>query len=356
MTTDFDPGGTTLTSLSGSLLRRAAVGVALAAAFVLAGNAAAFADGGQTIATATPVALGALEVGNTTTGGLTTDGAGGYNSYWALNVTNGDNVSIGWQAPLDSDGNGPQLSAFDVRIDDSSVAHANPLTWAILPPAGQSTMTFTAVATGVLPLQFQSGECCDEADPGPYSFMATVTHAVALTLPTVSSMPASGTMDVSVANPDGVGLSDPSLAIDLQVRSAGQGWSTIGTASASGGVAGITYSVPSGLNGQTVKIQAVAHGAGYQTQTSESQSVTISAAGTTTPGSGTASGRACVVPRVVGRTLARARHALRGAGCRPGHVSRAPANGGRHGRVRWQSRVAGTRVSRGSTVNLVVDR
>jgi hypothetical protein len=355
MTSDFDPGGMMMTSLRGGLLRRATISVALAAAFLLAGSAAAFADGGQTIATATPVTFGGLELGNTTTGGLTADGAGGYNSYWALSVTNGDNVSVDWQAPLDLYGNGPQLSAFDVGIDDSGVRHANPLTWAILPPAGQSTMTFTAVATGVMPLQFQSGECCDEADPGPYAFTATVTHAVALTLPTVSSMPASGTMDVSVANPDGVGLSDPSLAVDLQVRTASQGWSTIGTASASGGVAGITYSVPSNLNQQTVKIQAVAHGAGYQTQTSDSQSVTVAGAGTRS-GSGTASGRACVVPRVVGRSLARARHALRGAGCRPGHVSRAPANGGRHGRVRWQSRVAGTRVPLGSTVNLVVDR
>jgi hypothetical protein len=355
MTTGFDPGGTMMTSLSGSLLRRAAVTVALAGAVLLAGSAAAFADGGPTIATATPVTVGALELGNTATGSQTTDGAGGFNSYWALNVTNGDNVSVGWQAPLDIYGNGPQLSVFDVGIDDSSVRHANPLTWAILPPSGQSTMTFTAVATGVLPLQFQSGECCDEADPGPYAFMATVTHAVALTLPTVSSMPASGTMDVSVANPDGVGLSDPSLAVDLQVRGGSQGWSTIGTASASGGVAGISYSVPSGLSGQTVKIQAVAHGAGYQPQTSDSQSVTIAGAGAAA-GSGTASGRACVVPRVVGRTLARARHALRGAGCRPGHVSRAPAKGGRRGRVRWQSRVAGTRVPLGSTVNLVVDR
>jgi hypothetical protein len=344
-----------MTSLSGSLLRRATIAVALAAAFALAGSTAALADGGQTIATATPVTFGALELGNTATGGLTTDGADGYNSYWALSVTNGDNVSVGWQAPLDIYGNGPQLSAFDVGEDDSSVQQANPLTWAILPPGGQNTMTFTAVATGVMPLQFQSGECCDEADPGPYAFTATVTHAVALTLPTVSSMPASGTIDVSVANPDGVGLSDPSLAVDLQVGSAGQGWSTIGTASASGGVAGITYSVPSSLKGQAVKLQAVAHGAGYQTQTSDSQSVTIGASGTT-PGSGTASGRACVVPRVVGRTLARARHAIRGAGCRPGHVSRTPAKGGRRGRVRWQSRVAGTRVPLGSTVNLVVDR
>jgi hypothetical protein len=342
-------------SLNGRLLRRATTTAALATAFLSAGAAAAFADGGQTIAAATPVTFGAPELGDTTTGSLTTDGAGGYNSYWALSVTNGDDVSIDWQAPIDLYGNGPQLSAFDVGIDDSSVGHANPLTWAILPPGGQSTMKFTAVATGVMPLQFQSGECCDEADPGPYAFTATVSHAVALTLPTVASMPASGTMDVSVANPDGVGLSDPTLAVDLQVRTGGQGWTTIGTASASAGVAGISYSVPSNLNQRTVSIQAVAHGAGYQTQTSDAQSVTIGVAGTT-PGSGTASSRACVVPGVVGRTLARARHALRGAGCRPGHVSRAPAKGGRHGRVRWQSRIAGTRVPLGSTVNLVVNR
>jgi hypothetical protein len=352
-------------------IRCAAAALAISALSLFAGSAVAFADGGQTIATATPVVLGQLELGNTLNGGVTTDGLNGFESYWALNVTNGDDVTIAWQAPLDVSGNGPLLSAYDVGTDDSSVLDASPSQSEPLGADGTDAMTFTADATGVMPLQFESGVCCSESVPGPYQFTATVTHAVALTLPNVSSLAAKGTIPVSVANPDGLGVSDPTLAVELQVQAAGQAWTTIGTASASGGAAKISYTVPASLAGKTVKLQALAQGAAYQTQTSSSQSVSVAASGSATgPGSGSGSGPGsgrgtgsrharhpgltCLVPRLVGKKLHPAEQALRNTGCRLGHVRGARATHGRKGRVVAQSQTAGARRHSGTRVNLVV--
>jgi hypothetical protein len=61
----------------------------------------------------------------------------------------------------------------------------------------------------------------------------------------------------------------------------------------------------------------------------------------------------CLVPRVVGRSLTRARSALRRAHCRVGQVKRVRSRVPR-GRVVRQSRRAGTRLAAGSRVGLVV--
>jgi hypothetical protein len=63
----------------------------------------------------------------------------------------------------------------------------------------------------------------------------------------------------------------------------------------------------------------------------------------------------CVVPRVVGRTLARARRAIRARQCSVGRVRRAYSRRAR-GRVLRQRPGAGTRLRRGSAVHLMVSR
>jgi len=363
MTAYVDPPGPNLAARRGRLIRCATVALATGAAFLFAASAGALADGAPTIAGATPVVYGQLESGNTANGSVTTDGADGYESYWALSVTNGDDVTIDWQAPLDVNGNGPVLSAYEVGTTDAAVEDADPFESDTLGTNGQDEMTFTADETGIMPVQFESNECCEESVPGPYEFTATVTHAVNLTVPTVSSLSSSGTVTVAVEDPDGAGISDPALTVDLQVQAAGQAWTTIGSAPASGGAARITYSVPSSLDGRTVKLQALAQGAAYQTQTSDSQSATVAAA----PGSGSGhpkggsgssrhTGKACVVPSLVGKKLGSATKALAGARCRVGHVRRMRASHRARSRVIWQSHVPGSHLRAGATVGLVVGR
>ncbi|HWF52443.1 MAG TPA: PASTA domain-containing protein [Solirubrobacteraceae bacterium] len=372
MSIHLDQPGRMRPSLRGRLRRCAGVAVAAGAVSLSAGSAIARADGAQTLAGATPVALGQLELGTTVTGALTTDGLDGYESYWALPVTNGDDVTINWQAPLDVSGNGPLLSAYEVGTNDATLADATAIESDTLGTNGLDSMNFTADASGVMPLQFESNECCSESIPGPYQFIATVTHAVVLNLPNVSSLSDKGTMSVGAVNPDGLALSDPTLAVSLQVQSGSQPWSTIGTASVSAGTAKIAYTVPGSLAGKTLKLQALAQGAAYQTQTSDTRTVSVPAAATgsgsgsgsggSKGGTGTGSSRetrargACVVPTLVGKKLRLAKQALHGAGCRVGQVRHAHVKSSGQGRVLSQSMTAGSHARAGSKVNLVVGR
>ncbi|HWF34702.1 MAG TPA: PASTA domain-containing protein [Solirubrobacteraceae bacterium] len=353
-----------VSSLRRRLVRYAGVAVAVGAVSLSAGSAVALADGAATIAGATPVAVGQLELGNTLNGGVTTDGLDGYESYWALNVVNGDNVTIDWQAPLDVAGNGSLLSAYEVGTTDANLADQGPVEADALGANGLDEMTFTADMTGVMPLQVEANECCSESLPGPYQFTATVTHAVVLTVPSVTSVSTRGTIDIGVANPDGVGLSDPALAVSLEVQAGGSsGWTPIGAASASAGTARIAYTVPAALVGRTVKLQAVAQGAAYQTQTSAPRSVSVVAASGSGPGTsgggggssrGPSGGAACTVPSVVGKKLGAAKQALRGAGCKLGRVRHARAKHAGRGRILRQGVTAGSHVRRGAKISVVV--
>jgi hypothetical protein len=65
-------------------------------------------------------------------------------------------------------------------------------------------------------------------------------------------------------------------------------------------------------------------------------------------------GKACVVPRVVGLSLAAAAKRLTAHGCRRGHVTRRRTGPGRRGRVVSQSRKPGTRLSARASIALVV--
>ena len=66
--------------------------------------------------------------------------------------------------------------------------------------------------------------------------------------------------------------------------------------------------------------------------------------------------RRCVVPRLIGKRLARARRLAVRAGCRMGRVSRAYSRRIRRGRIAAQRPHAGRRVARGTRVNVVVSR
>jgi hypothetical protein len=66
--------------------------------------------------------------------------------------------------------------------------------------------------------------------------------------------------------------------------------------------------------------------------------------------------KSCVVPSVVGRRLASARHVLRKAECAVGTVTRRHARRSRRGRVLSQRPAAGTRLAAGAPVALVVGR
>jgi beta-lactam-binding protein with PASTA domain len=64
----------------------------------------------------------------------------------------------------------------------------------------------------------------------------------------------------------------------------------------------------------------------------------------------------CVVPKVLGKTVAGATKALRRAHCRLGKVTRVPSIRSKIGKVLRQSPRAGRRLASGSKVSLAVGR
>lgn len=66
--------------------------------------------------------------------------------------------------------------------------------------------------------------------------------------------------------------------------------------------------------------------------------------------------RSCVVPRVKGKPLTRARQTIIAAHCRVGRITRRYSKTIRKGRVLSQARAAGRRLPNGARINLVVSR
>jgi hypothetical protein len=82
-------------------------------------------------------------------------------------------------------------------------------------------------------------------------------------------------MSVGVHDPTGAPISDPGLSVELQVRSPGGDWTTVGTGTPTAGIATISYSIPAVFGGQNVTVRAVASGASYLTETSAGATATL---------------------------------------------------------------------------------
>lgn len=152
----------------------------------------------------------------------------------------------------------------------------------------------------------------------------------------------------------------------LTVQRTGDGSGTVTSAPAGidcGGSCAATFA-----DGTVVVLQAAAasgsHFTGWSgdcSGTSTSCTVTLNAARSVTANfaSGAVSGAsttACVVPKLRGLKLAKAKARLRKAHCRVGRIHRRSSSKRRKGRVTAQSRKPGTRLAAGTRVNLTVGR
>lgn len=242
----------------------------------------ALADGGPTIAGAPPIAFGQPEFGNTVTGGRSLDGR--YNSYWSLSVIAGDQVTIEWEGQSSSPPDIPQLDVYPVGTTDTNVVITHPVaskTPASKTPHGNGVagLTFTAPKTGTMPTDFETRGClfgrgCGHF-AGPYAFIAYVRHAARLALPTLGSLPLSGTVAVTTQNPDGAAISDAGLYVFLQIKPANQQWANIGSAAPTDGVAKVGYIIPASLAGQHVEVRAVTGSPYYLAEESGAEQVLI---------------------------------------------------------------------------------
>jgi hypothetical protein len=237
---------------------------------------AALADGATSIAGAPLVVYGQQQFGNTATGGIdrADDCAWRYSSNWLLPVVAGDQVTIDWQAQ----GIATQLAVLPLGTNDFNVGGTAPTAQDALSAGGRGEVVFTASATGSLPLVFRSRSggifCYTGNDTGPYDFTAYVRHVVRLGLPVVSSVLRKGTVDVGVHNAEGGPISDPSLLVEVQLKT-GKVWSSVGRAPAVNGVARVPLNIPRHDVGLSFGLRAIAHGASYLDAASSSQRVLI---------------------------------------------------------------------------------
>src|SRR3954469_18777236 len=167
--------------MSTRTLRRSSLLCTLLVSLAIAPSA--FADGGTSISNATPVTFGQQLFGNTSNGGQSPHGdCGGvdYRSWWMFNVSAGDLVTIHWESDQS-----PILHVFPVGTTDFNYTDQQTVRDDTLPDSHKHETRFRATQGGSMPLEFLTrDDSCNiyDSDPGPYDFIATVTHKMVATL------------------------------------------------------------------------------------------------------------------------------------------------------------------------------
>jgi hypothetical protein len=227
-----------------------------------------YAAGGGSIATAPTAVYGQQQFGNTATDAPV---QGGYaRSWWLLSATAGDAITIDWEGP----NNGNDMDLYRVGTTDFTFSQGGPLASSGLNSNNKAELALTVPATGSMPLLFSTRVNTENA--GPYNFTAYVRHAVNLSLPPVSTLDRSGSIAVSVRNPDGAPISDPAISVFLQVKPRGSSegyFGTIGAASPVAGTATVSYALPDGVAGP-LDVRAYSKGQGYLDAASATLAVT----------------------------------------------------------------------------------
>lgn len=152
----------------------------LAALVMLAFAAPASADGGTSVATATPITRDVLMTGNTASlPPLPHSPYAAYESWWSLSVTAGEIVTLTWSTQSADTG----LAIWRAGADDQTVNTEHAIEGEgseyVDPSTGvPGAIKFTATTTGVMPvLFFTQNDFRPPTPPGPYTFTVHVDPA-----------------------------------------------------------------------------------------------------------------------------------------------------------------------------------
>jgi hypothetical protein len=145
---------------------------------LLAAATEALADGGTSIAGATPATFDQQYFGNTANGGRTDRDCGGssYRSWWTLNVKADDLVTIDWESSQS-----PLLNVYPVGTTDFNLQDQPTVVSDTLADNHKYESRFQATVSGVMPVEFLTiQDSCNihDSDPGPYDFFVTVKHGL----------------------------------------------------------------------------------------------------------------------------------------------------------------------------------
>ena len=186
----------------------------------------ALAQGGSSIASASPVTFGLQNFGTAVVPAGVQCDAGGFDdafrSWWSLGVVAGDSVTVNWQVQVgQNDARFTQIDVYPVGTNDFSLPNTN-----VAADGGLGTQMgqfkFNAPETGSMPLDFFAPDCA--SNPGPYDFTAYVQHALVLAISHFPNRARHRTgFKVAVHNPDGIAIADPNLRATF-TRRVGKHW------------------------------------------------------------------------------------------------------------------------------------
>jgi hypothetical protein len=255
-----------------------AIVIVVASVIVCSAADAAFADGGQSIASAPMIAFGQQEFGNTANGAKTgfdgdDDGSNacstldGMDSFWTAHVVSGDKLIFDWKAQ-----NRTVLNVLPVGTTDFTANSTTPDAIKQTSSNQKTELSLVESRTGTAPVIF----CANSpSDLGPYDFTAYVLHALRLSLGAIHRLSHHRTsVRVGVHDPDGAPITDRALALDLQVKSQST-WRTMSTVRP--GSARFVFTTKWGRShwGKRVRLRVRAHGSGYLSATSPSAVVQV---------------------------------------------------------------------------------
>jgi hypothetical protein len=229
----------------------------------------ALADGAKTIAGAPVIAPGQQEFGNDANGAEDVNQV--FDSWWILNVSAGDHITISWEAQLDSQGRGPALLIYPAGTTDFNVGNTALTTYQFLNSNGKNQLNLTASVDGAIPVDLQADGNInlqyEEYPPGPYDFTVTVQHALVASLSVTGSSRRSHqtSFRVGVRSPDGVAISNPNLRTSVQ-RLFHHKWMQVATF---GAPATFHATWARSQRGKWQYIRAQVYGPGYVTATSQ---------------------------------------------------------------------------------------
>jgi len=209
----------------------------------------AMAEGGKSIATATPITYGQQEFGNTAEGQYWDDGdcdeGRAWRSYWALSVTAGDLVTINWEANLHT-----ELELMPVGTTDFTLSQTRSALWQEPASNGKNQAQYTVPQSGVMPL-FLTICRGYTPGPGPYSFTVTAQHALALRLTSAPAVLPNSTIYGNASLISGAPVPD---GLVFTLTATWSGGSASYNASSIGGGLSFPLALPESAEGKTVAL------------------------------------------------------------------------------------------------------
>jgi hypothetical protein len=212
----------------------------------------ALAEGGKAISTAPSVVYGQQEFGNTASGQFLEGSCGtglfgggdGWRSYWSLEVTAGDLLTVNWEGTP-----GTELKIMPPGTTDFTLFQTEPIVSEGLSSNLKSQAQYSVPLSGVMPLYFRV--CSDYGTGGPYSFTVTSQHGLSVNLPLRPNIRTNSVIYGSAALVSGATVPDGTT---FTLTASWSNGSASYDAVSSGGSLAFTLALPEELEGQTITL------------------------------------------------------------------------------------------------------